>query len=66
MATTNNSYTLWVTHTLVASAEAKFSARQAAEQLLAFQMQQSEAELGQSDVRYVIYRSCKDAGLEVA
>ena len=56
-----------MTHTLVASAEAKFSARQAAEQLLAFQMQQSkEAELGQSDVRYVIYRSCKDAGLEVA
>lgn len=39
---------------LLRSAEARFLARQAAEQLLAFQMQQSEAELAQSDARYLV------------
>lgn len=46
-------YTRWFTDASVAFAEAKFLARQAAEQLLSFQMQQSEAELNQSDVRYL-------------
>lgn len=48
---TTQLFTGCLTHTYVAFAEAKFLARQAAERLLAFQMQQSEAELNQGDDR---------------
>lgn len=40
-----------LTHASASVAEAKFFARQAAERLLAFQMQQSEAELNWGDDR---------------
>ena len=45
------SYSFCLTHASASVAEAKFLARQAAQRLLAFQMQQSEAELNQGNDR---------------